>query len=115
MFFIHRYGTKRVLIGTYDPYPFQCPNCKELDTIEFLIYGDYFHYWYVPIFPEEKDGFASCSNCNFTINSVKFNRNTKEIFQQIRKKYRYPFYTYIGIALILTPIIILILALLFSK
>jgi hypothetical protein len=115
MIFLHKYGTKRILLGIYDPYPFQCPNCKELGTIDFTIYGDYYHYWYIPIFPQEKDGYACCSNCDFTINSVKFNRNTRELFQEIKKKYKYPFYTYIGITIICAPFIIGILAFLISK
>jgi zinc-ribbon family len=114
MFFLHKYGTKQVLLGSYDPYPLQCPECKELATIDITIYGDYYHYWYIPIFPYEKDGYAKCSSCDFTINSVKFNRNTKELFREIKGKFRYPFYTYTGIAIICAPFIIGILAWLFS-
>lgn len=113
MFFTHKYGTKKVLIGVHHPYPFQCPECKQFDTIEIFIFGDYYHFWYIPIFPYEKDGRAECSNCNFTIHSVKFNRQTKELFKEIKKKYRYPLYTYIGAAVLSLPIVGGILASIF--
>ncbi|MDP4262869.1 MAG: zinc-ribbon domain-containing protein [Bacteroidota bacterium] len=115
MFFHNIYGTNRARLGLYEPSPFQCPQCKELDTIDIIMYGDYFHFWYIPIFPYEKDGYAKCSNCGFTINSIKFNRNTKDLFQEIKRKFRYPFYTYTGAFILCSPFIVGILFFLFSK
>ena len=106
MFVPLKYGTKKVMLGIHDPFPFQCPDCKQLNTVDFALYGEYYHFWYIPVFPFEKDGFATCSNCNFRINSLKFNRLTKEHFKLIQKKFRYPFYTYIGAALFLSPFLI---------
>lgn len=115
MFFLHIHGTKTIVLGIHDPYPLQCPVCKELDSIDITIYGTYFHVWFIPVFPQEKDGYARCQHCDFTIRSVKFNRYTKELFQQIKKKYRFPFYTYFGVAMITSPVIIGILVTLFSR
>jgi hypothetical protein len=114
MLFFHRYGTKEILIGVYTPYPFQCPECKQLDTVDIAIYSYYYHYWYIPIFPYEKDGMAKCSNCDFRINSVKFNKNTKELFRQLKRKFRHPFYTYIGGFILCLPFVIILLAFLLS-
>ena len=113
IFFRHKYGTKKVLMGLYDPYPFQCPECKELNTIEIMVYGEYYHYFYLPIFPYEKDGYAKCSRCGYTINSVKFNRHTKDLFLKIKKRYKYPLYTYTGVAIFCAPFLIGIIAKLF--
>jgi hypothetical protein len=110
-----RYGTNRVSLGLYDPFPFQCPGCKQINTVEFALYGDYYHVWYIPIFPFEKDGYAKCSNCNFTINSLKYNKLTCDDFKQIRKKFRFPYFTYLGAALFLFPFIVAIFLVLFSS
>lgn len=115
MLFGHKYGTKKILIGAYNPHPFQCPECKKSDTVDIAIYCDYYHFWYIPIFPYEKDGTAKCSNCDLKINSVKFNKHTKELFQQIKKKFRYPFYTYVGGFILSLPFVAGLLAFLFSK
>gem|GEM_PF-5479794 len=50
-----------------------------------------------------------CSECNFKINSVKFNAATKDEFKMIRRKFRYPFYTYIGVAIFFVPLVLLVL------
>lgn len=108
MFIPLKYGTKRASIGIHEPYPLQCPNCKQLNTVSYMIYSEYWHFYFIPIFPFEKDGYARCSNCSFHINSIKFNRLTKDEFKDIRKKFRHPFYTYIGITIFLAPIVIAI-------
>lgn len=113
MFFPHKYGTKKFLLGLHDPYPFQCPNCKQIGSVEFAIIGEYFHFWYIPCYPVEKDGIATCINCEFSINTLRYNHKTATEFQRIKKDYRFPFYTYLGIAILLFPILIaLILSLL---
>ncbi len=114
MFIPLKYGTKRVLVSVHDPYPFQCPNCKQLGTVDFAIYSEYYHFYYMPVFPFEKDGYAKCDSCEFHINSIKFNRLTKEEFKRIKKQYKHPFYTYIGITLLLSPFIIGLALLLFT-
>ena len=108
-----KFGKRTILIGVHDPYPFTCPNCKELGTVDFVITCEYFHIYYIPMFPYEKDGFGSCSNCNFKASSLKFSKHSADIFKEIKRSYRYPYYTYIGISLFLTPIIIGILFLVF--
>jgi hypothetical protein len=110
-----KYGTKKVLLGVHDPYPYQCPNCKELNTTDFAVFGEYFHFWYIPILPVEKDGMSTCSNCTFTISSLKYNKTTGEEFRKISKRYRYPLYTYFGVALIFFPIIISVLIYFFGN
>jgi hypothetical protein len=109
-----KYGTKRVNLGIHDPFPFQCPNCKELNSVQFVIYGDYYHFWFIPVFPFEKDGYAICDNCNFRINSLKYNRLTTEDFKQVRKKFKYPFCTYIGFAIFIFPVVVAVLVVLFD-
>ena len=98
-----KYGIKRAYTGSYDPYPFQCPNCKELDSTLFYPYSDYWHCWYIPIFPYEKDGHSKCDRCGFTVQSIKFNRNTRDIYREQKRKFRHPFYTYIGAAILGFP------------
>ena len=101
-----KFGTKQMLFASHDPYPFQCPSCKQLGTVDFALSCAYFHIWYIPVFPTEKDGTARCSNCDLRIDSLKFNRNTRELFSKIRKQHRYPFYLYTGITLFLLPVMI---------
>jgi hypothetical protein len=110
-----RYGSKSVKRGTHDPFPYQCPGCKKIGTVRFDLYSEYYHFWHVPVFPFEKDGTASCSECDFKIQSLKFNRLTREDFKVINRKFRHPFYTYIGASIILLPVILVIIAILLDS
>jgi hypothetical protein len=100
-----RFGTRQKTLGVHDPYPFQCPSCKTLGIVTFGITCEYFHVWYIPVFPTDKDGIAKCDNCDFKINSLKYNRLTKDLFRELSKKFRYPFYLYTGISIFLLPIV----------
>ena len=86
---------------------------KQLNSVEFAIYGEYYHFWYIPVFPFEKDGHAKCSHCDFRINSLKYNKLTLEDFKDVKKKFKYPFYTFTGAAIFFFPILVaIVLALL---
>jgi transcription elongation factor Elf1 len=94
MFFI-KYGIRKVNAGVYQPSFFQCPNCKSINSVSFGIESTYFHVWYIPVFPTEKDGFARCDSCDFKVNSIKYNKQTRDEYRQvIRKKVKHPFYVY---------------------
>jgi hypothetical protein len=109
MFIFHKYGTKKITLGLHEPLASQCPHCKGINTITFAITGEYYYFFsFLPIFPFEKDGFAMCSECSFKINSVKFNAATKDEFKMIRRKFRYPFYTYTGAAIFFGPLLLLV-------
>lgn len=95
-----KFGTRKVFIGHHQPYPWPCPNCKELDTVWFHFYTEYYYAGFVvPMMPYEKDAHANCTNCQFRINSVKFNAATKDEFKRLRRQFRNPWYTYIGVSI----------------
>ena len=114
MFFPIKYGTRTISIGVYDPPFFQCPNCKGLNTVSFSITSTYYHIWYIPVLPFDKDGYARCSDCNLKIDSIKYSRFTKDEYKEVKKKFRHPFYPYTLIAIFLSPFIIGIIAYYFT-
>ena len=111
MFIPIKHGHTTILIGVHAPYPFQCPHCKQLNSVDFLIIGEYFHIYWVPMCPTGKDGYAKCNNCTFKIDSLRYNRLTRDSFKEISKKYKYPYYTYIGVSILSFFFILMVLAL----
>ncbi|MBO9657633.1 MAG: zinc-ribbon domain-containing protein [Chitinophagaceae bacterium] len=109
MFIFIRYGKYQRLLGIHEPFESQCPNCREIGSISFAIQAEYFHIWYIPFFPVEKDGFARCSNCPHKVDSLKFNRTTRDDFKEIKKQFRYPLYMYTGLLIVFGPILLAIL------
>lgn len=114
MFVPIKSGTEELPIGTDDPFHLQCPQCKQIGTLDFVISAEYFHFYWIPMFPTGKDGYAKCSECEFMIRSLKFNRVTSEYFKEIKGKYSYPIKTYAGIIVIFFPILVSILLLIFK-
>jgi len=106
IFFPLKYGMKTILIGVHEPDFFQCPNCKGVNTVSFAITSTYYHFYYIPVFPFEKDGYASCDDCNFKIESLKYSRITNEDFKSFSKKFKHPFYTYTISGIFASPFII---------
>lgn len=90
-----KFGVKTIRSGIYEPDFYQCPKCKAINSVIFGVESTYFHIWHIPVFPTEKDGFARCNNCALKIDSIKYNRLTKEQYVHvIRKKVKHPFYLY---------------------
>lgn len=104
-----RFGKYQRLLGIHEPFEFQCPNCKEIGSISYAFQAEYFHIWYIPVFPIEKDGFARCSHCTYKIDSLKFNRATRDDFKEMSRQFRYPLYMYTGLIIIIAPILLAIL------
>lgn len=68
MLLIH--GKKTVTIKKHDDYNIQCSNCKKI-SVRYFIYHEYYHFFFIPIFPSGiKSGEGICSNCN-KINNTK--------------------------------------------
>jgi hypothetical protein len=105
-----KYGINRVNIGYYKPDFMQCPNCKQINSIDFLVYSEYWYTFFVPMAPVEKDGHARCTHCDFRVNSIKYNPHTREEFKRIRKQVRHPWYAYIGTFIGILLLLLLVLA-----
>lgn len=104
-----KFGTSTILLGVHDPYPLQCPHCKKLGSLDFMITGNYFYIYYIPIWPTGKEGYGKCSNCGFKIDTLKYNKLTRDSFKDFSKNYRYPAYAYVGIILISFFVLMIIL------
>lgn len=107
-FFIH--GKQRTSIGLFEPPFYKCPNCNEHNTTYVIVYSFYYHLFWIPIFPFEKDAVANCSECSFTRTEIKFGPDLIKEFNEKRKEYKHPWWlwslTFFILALILAIIIV---------
>lgn len=73
-----------------------CSNCNSANSLEFNVYGKYFHIWFVPMIPTHKTGFKECTKCN---NAIEFNntkQNSKSRYYSLVNKTSYPYWFYAG-------------------
>jgi MFS-type transporter involved in bile tolerance (Atg22 family) len=104
------YGSRKTSIGIFEPPFYKCPNCGELHTTYIIVYSIYYHIFWIPVFPYQKDAIANCSACSFLRNEIKFGPNLIKEFEEKRKEYKHPWWAWswviIFLALILTIIIV---------
>ncbi len=102
------YGSQKTSIGIFEPAFYKCPNCEENNTTYIVIYSIYYHVFWIPVFPYQKEVVANCSECGFLRNEIKFGPELVKLFKEKRKDYRHPLWTY-TLAIIFGGIIIAII------
>jgi MFS-type transporter involved in bile tolerance (Atg22 family) len=104
------HGKQKTSIGVFEPLIYKCPNCEQLHTTYVVVYSIYFHIFWIPVFPYEKDAMANCTECGFKRPEIKFGPNLIKEFEEKRKNYRHPWWTWlliiIFLGLILTAILV---------
>ena len=95
------YGKRRIRIKKYDDFHIKCDNCNSHEQ-RFLVYQEYFHLFFIPIFPFGVKTIKSvCLKCNDTFNGEKKNH-----YLSIT---RTPIYLYTGIILLVGLITTLVI------
>jgi hypothetical protein len=104
------YGINKTSIGIFEPLFYKCPRCEELNTTYIVIYSFYYHIFWIPVFPIRKEPIATCSECGFVRDELKFGPSLIKEFEEKKKEYKHPWWTYlltlIFLALIITIIIV---------
>lgn len=106
-FFI--YGKKQTPIGLYEFDSYQCPQCENLNTTYAIIYSMYFHVFWIPFFPDEKQAIVKCSECGLTRGEEKFGPKLLEQSKGLTKIYRHPWWTWSITLLLITTILAIII------
>jgi len=93
------WGSKNVNLGI-DEFFISCPSCESYHWADSLIVCSYFHIWFIPMFPKSKEVNLICTHCGLKRYDIPFKSKTLDGFEHFRRKYRYPWYTYIGAVVI---------------
>jgi hypothetical protein len=93
------YGTKAVPIGT-DEITMRCPSCEAHSPHDLMVSSWYFHLYHIPMSPYSKEAFIVCTTCGLKRSGLPFDGNLFSNYHEIKSKFRHPFYTYAGVAVI---------------
>ena len=108
------YGVKKTPIGV-DEVLTNCPSC-EVDTYEDIyVTSNYYHMFFIPIFPIEKEVTFFCQKCGLRRTDIPLTPNSIKNFQEVNKKFRHPWYTYFFLLFILAITLIPVLYNLFFE
>jgi len=94
------YGKRQVKTKSYTHHEYPCKNCNDFD-LKIDVYREYFHVFFLPLFPIGKEIKIRCNNCGEPkwINSIQ---------QQYEKSGSPPFYLYTGIILAVGLVLLVI-------
>jgi len=92
------YGSRKTTIGL-DEFQIRCPSCETSSYADIMIVSKYYHIYWVPIFPFEKEANVICQKCGAKQYERPFNASLVVNFWEIKHKYRHPWYTYFGIGI----------------
>jgi hypothetical protein len=108
------YGVKKANIG-FDEFLVKCPSCEADNFADVMVTSNYYHIYFVPIFPIEKEVSCICQKCGLKRYDVPFNKRTFKNYTEVKSKFRHPWYSWFFTLIIGTIILISILIALFSN
>ena len=88
------YGSRKKMIGASDAFLYKCPYCEETNTTSIAFFSNYYHIFFIPIFPFGKEAYASCSNCGAARSDNKFGPELVKQTKEMEGKFKPPFYLY---------------------
>ena len=108
------YGSKRTPIG-YDEFLVRCPCCEAHNWADAVISANYFHFYWVPIFPHDKEVYLICQKCGMKREGLAFDSTLISDFENVKRKHRYPWYTYFGVLVVGSLVAIAIITTIFDR
>lgn len=102
------YGTKVVPVGVDESFV-KCPACETHQHADIMVESHYYHIYWVPIMPYDKTALIICQKCGLKRNRMEISEHWFSNHREIKSKFRHPWYAYIGVAIILSFIGLIIL------
>jgi hypothetical protein len=92
------YGSKQIPIG-YEEIFVKCPCCETHNWADIMVISKYFHIYWLPMFPFDKAANLICKKCGLKRYELSFDDRLISNFEEIKGKFRHPWFTYSGIGL----------------
>ena len=114
MLFFLKYGitSSPIDIGEY---LIKCPSCDSDQWADVMIVSNYAYFFVIPVFPVGKEANTVCKKCGLKRYGSSFDAKLISEYEQIKKHYRHPWFTYIGVSIIVLPLLVWIIATIISQ
>lgn len=97
------YGVSKAYIGIGEVFE-KCPACESHTFHEAFFTSNYYHFFFMPIFPFEKEVTLTCTKCKLRRKDVPLTKKSISNYSEINKEYKHPLYTYTFIIILLVII-----------
>ena len=102
-------GNSSALIKSETSYYTTCPICEQKGQVVFYVYGKYFHFMFIPCFPNGRDLSAHCMKCNSVIDYPQMSKDMKNEIFEFSNKQRRSILHYTGLSIFLFGFLLFLL------
>lgn len=103
------YGNKLTPIGIAELLV-KCPCCNTHSWADVMVLSNYFHFYWIPIFPFEKDANITCKKCGLKRYNQSFDSVLISNYIEVKSRFRHPWFTYAGLGMFIFLIFAISLA-----
>ncbi|MGH2564894.1 MAG: zinc-ribbon domain-containing protein [Ginsengibacter sp.] len=105
-------GTSEIPIGM-DEFLVKCPSCEGYSPADIMIVSKYLDFFWVPLFPLDKDANVICKTCGLKRFGMNFDSGLITNYDNVKRNFRHPWFTYIGGVLFILMLVMAIFLALF--
>lgn len=87
------FGNKQTPIGL-DEFLIKCPSCETHNWADVMVLSNYYHLYWVPMFPFEKNANIICKKCGLKRYGRSFDESLISNFNDVSNKFKHPLFTY---------------------
>lgn len=93
------HGTRETFINL-DEFLIKCPSCETDSWADVMLMSEYYHFYYVPLFPFDKNANVVCKKCGLKRYGMGFDKKLIKNLEEVKHQYKHPWFTYIGLILV---------------
>ncbi|MES2430421.1 MAG: hypothetical protein V4556_05750 [Bacteroidota bacterium] len=108
-----KFGIKPTPISVAE-FMVKCPCCETDNWADIMIISNYYHFYFVPIFPIGKEANIVCKKCGLRRYGIPFNSKLISDYNTVKKLFPHPWFTYIGIGIPIIIFLIVIISAIFT-
>lgn len=102
------HGVKKEPIGITEAMV-KCPACEVDVYADIMVISEYYHFWFIPIFPTGKEINIICQKCGLKRYELPFNAKTLSQYDELKNRFKHPWHTYVVMTIVFLLIFIIIL------
>jgi hypothetical protein len=103
------YGVKQIAIGLGE-FLIKCPACETHSWADIMVTCKYFHLFWIPFFPIEKEAHVICKTCGLKRYKMRFDQKLISNYSEIKDQFKQPWFTYIGLIFVIVLLTFAILS-----
>lgn len=94
------FGSRSSLLKTGTLTNVSCPNCDNLTTMNYSIFGEYAHLYWIPLFPLARKNAVECNACKRIFKVGELPEAIIKKFRHARQGVKAPIWNYSGLAVL---------------